>query len=146
MQSDAASWQKNNPDGIIAYRKYKDSQETFSRKTVEEGWIGNPFSVESKGKDTVQKFYEWIVYGTNFEEPRANEDFRQAIREKILNTPEGSPVLYYTELGRPSHATVLGYLINNKQLLDNAPGGTDAASIQNMETVSPYVGQSSSVI
>lgn len=117
MQIEAKEWQKNNPDGIVAYRKYKDTPKTFTKETVDEGWIGNPFSTESKGKDTVQKFYDWIVTGESFGESRANEEYRQAVISKILSTPEDAKVFYYTELNRPSHATVIGYLIRNKQLL-----------------------------
>ena len=53
MQSDAKKWLQSNSDGIVAYRKYKDTPKTFTKETVDEGWIGNPFSTESKGKDTV---------------------------------------------------------------------------------------------
>ena len=111
------NWQKDNPQGIVAYRKYGDSPNTFSAEAVNEGWIGNPFSVDTRGENTVQQFYEWILTGNNFGNSRATEEFRQAIIHKILNTPNNSPILYYTELNRPSHATVIGYLINNKELL-----------------------------
>lgn len=98
-------WVKTNPNGIVAYRKYGDKPETFSGSSVNKGWIGNPFSVTTRGSDTVQQFYDWLVTGNNFGEQRATEQFRQAIIQKILNTPENS-----TELNRPSHATVIGYL------------------------------------
>ena len=111
-------WVKSNPNGIVAYRKYGDKPETFSGSSVNKGWIGNPFSVTTRGSDTVQQFYDWLVTGNNFGEQRATEQFRQAIIQKILNTPENSKVFYYTELNRPSHATVIGYLIRNKQLLN----------------------------
>ena len=118
MQSDAKKWQQNNPNGIVAYRKYKDTPKTFTKETVEEGWIGNPFSVDSKDASTVQMFGEWLVTGNNFGEERANEEFRQAIIDKILATPEDAKTLYYIELkNRPSHATVIGYLLKNKNLL-----------------------------
>ena len=110
-------WQQSHPTGIVAYRKYGDKPETFSAATVNQGWIGNPFSTTSKGEDTVQKFYDWIVSGETFGNPRTLEEFRQAIIQKILSTPNDADVLYYTELGRPSHATVIGYLIKNKDLL-----------------------------
>lgn len=112
-------WQKDNPQGIVAYRKHGDSPKTFSAEAVNEGWIGNPFSTDTRGATTVQQFYEWIVTGNNFGNTRATEEFRQAIIGKILSTPEGAPILYYTELNRPSHATVIGYLVNNKELLRN---------------------------
>lgn len=113
-------WQLNNPNGIVAYRRYGDKPQTFSPATVNSGWIGNPFSTDQRGATTVQQFYDWLTTGNNFGNSRATEKFRQAIIQKILATPEGSPVLYYTELGRPSHATVIGYLINNKQKLQSA--------------------------
>jgi hypothetical protein len=120
MQSDAKKWQQSNPNGIVAYRKYQDTPKTFTKETVEEGWIGNPFSVDSKDASTVQMFGEWLVTGNNFGEERANEEFRQAIINKILATPEDAKTLYYIELNRPSHATVIGYLIRNKQLLQQS--------------------------
>ena len=110
-------WQADHPTGLVAYRKYGDNPKTFSAEAVNEGWIGNPFSVKSFGPKTVQQFYDWLVTGNNFGNERATEEFRRAVIDKILNTPENSQILYYTELGRPSHATVIGYLVNNKHLL-----------------------------
>lgn len=115
-------WQKQNPSGIVAYRVnfgfYNSPAE------VQQGRIGNPFSENSTGKDTVQQFYEWLVTGNNFGNSKATEEFRQAIIAKILNSPSNTPILYYTELNRPSHATVIGYLIQNKHLLSNNTAGT----------------------
>ena len=123
-------WQKTNPQGIVAYRKYGDNPNTFSVGAVNEGWIGNPFSVDAHGANTVQQFYEWIVTGNNFGNSRATEEFRQAVIKKILNTPNNSPILYYTELNRPSHATVIGYLVNHKELL-RQPNSTNSKSWYN---------------
>lgn len=75
-------WVKSNPNGIVAYRKYGDKPETFSGSSVNKGWIGNPFSVTTRGSDTVQQFYDWLVTGNNFGEQRATEQFRQAIIQK----------------------------------------------------------------
>ena len=113
-------WKDKNPEGIAAYRKFGAKPESFTPETVEQNWIGNPFSTEGRGKETVQQFYDWIITGNNFGNEFATEEFRQAIIKKLKATPEDSPILYYTELDRPSHATVIGYLINNKELLDNA--------------------------
>lgn len=108
-------FQKENPDGIVAYRinfnKFNTPEEASA------GRIGNPFSTKSRGVDTVEQFYDWLVTGNNYGEPLATEEYRQAIINKLLNTEVNSPILYYKELNRPSHATVLGYLINNKDLL-----------------------------
>lgn len=118
-KSSFSVWQKANPTGIVAYRiNFKNYN---SPKEAEAGRIGNPFSEGTgqinKGADTVEKFYTWLTTGNNFGEPKATEDYRQAIINKILSSPEGTPILYYKELGRPSHATIIGYLINHKELL-----------------------------
>lgn len=111
------SWEKQNPKGIKAYRRNGNNPNSFSKEAVEQGWIGNPFSTSKRGADTVQQFYDWLTTGNNFEEERATEELRQAIIEKILASDTDTPILYYTELNRPSHATVIGYLIQNKNLL-----------------------------
>lgn len=109
------TWQNDNPNGIVAYRVNFNSYNT--PEEAASGRIGNPFSEDSRGADTVEKFFRWLVYGDTFGESKANEAYRSAIVQKILNTPVGSPILYYKELERPSHATIIGYLINNKHLL-----------------------------
>lgn len=115
LKNNYSTWQKQHPEGIVAYRvnfnKYATPEEALA------GRIGNPFSEDTRGEDTVQQFYEWLTTGNNFDNAKATEEYRQAIIKRILNTPENAPILYYTELNRPSHATVLGYLVNNKQLL-----------------------------
>ena len=118
LKSNYVAWQQQHPEGIVAYRvnfnKYATPEEASA------GRIGNPFSENSRGENTVQQFYDWIVTGNNFGNIKATEEYRQAIIQRILNTPENAPILYYTELNRPSHATVLGYLVNNKQLLQQS--------------------------
>ena len=107
-------WQNNNSNGIVAYRvnfnKYNTAEE------AQAGRIGNPFSETQRDKDTVQQFYEWLVTGNNFGNSKATEEYRQAIIDKLksIDTPN---ILYYTELNRPSYATVLGYLMEHKELL-----------------------------
>lgn len=121
LKTHQAQWQQNNPGGIVAYRVNYDKYNT--PEEAQAGRIGNPFSEGqgqiNKGIDTVQKFFEWITTGNNFGEVKATEEYRQAIIQRILNSPVGTPILYYTELGRPSHATILGYLINHKELIQN---------------------------
>lgn len=116
LKSEYQQWQIDNPNGIVAYRV------KFPYNTIEEvqlGHIGNPFSENARGANTVQQFYDWLVTGNNFGNEKATDEYRRAIISKLLSTPANSPILYYTELNRPSHATVLGYLIANKQLLSN---------------------------
>lgn len=127
------SWQKENPTGIVAYRVNFNIYNT--PEEVQAGRIGNPFSEgigqNNKGPHTVQKFFTWLVTGNNFGEVKATEEYRQAIINKILSSPENTPILYYKELGRPSHATVLGYLIRHKNLLSKGDILSDA--VINME-------------
>lgn len=113
-------WLNNHPNGIIAYRLHGDTPQSFTPEVVNSGWIGNPFNWQKVGTEVATtRFYNWLKNGNIYNEPNATEVFRQAIIQKILATPAGSPILYYKELGRPSHATVIGYLIANKQLLQN---------------------------
>ena len=118
LKKDWEIWQQTNPEGIVAYRVNYNRYNT--PKEAEAGRIGNPFSEGrfgiNKGIDTVQKFYEWIVTGNDFNEPKATEQYRQAIIEKLRSIDKPN-ILYYKELGYPSHATVLGYLIEHKELL-----------------------------
>lgn len=113
---DYSTWLQNNPNGIVAYRV---NTRTFNKKeAVQKGIIGNPFNWQRYGtNECIKMFYNWLTTGNNYNEPLATEEFRQAIINKILgtNTPN---ILYYKELNQPSHATVLGYLIQNKQLLN----------------------------
>ena len=121
LKRNYSEWQNANPNGIVAYRvnysKYNTPEE------AQAGRIGNPFSEgigqANKGEDTVQKFFTWLTTGNNFGNPKATEEYRQAILHKLISTPKGTNILYYTELNRPSHATVLGYLINHKEFITN---------------------------
>lgn len=113
---DYRTWLQNNPNGIVAYRV---NTRTFNTKeAVQKGVIGNPFNWQRYGtNECIKMFYSWLTTGNNYNESLATEEFRQAIINKILgtNTPN---ILYYKELNQPSYATVLGYLIQNKQLLN----------------------------
>lgn len=135
LKNSYVAWQQQHPDGIVAYRVNFNSYNTPAE--VLAGRIGNPFSENSFDKNTVQQFYDWIVTGNNFENPKATEEYRQAIIQKILNTAENTPILYYTELNRPSHATVIGYLINNKQLLSQQSRNSTNAQNTSLEPTQP---------
>ena len=117
LKANHIKWQANNPTGIVAYRvnfsKYNTPEE------AQAGRIGNPFSETNRRKDTVQQFFTWLTTGENFGESKATEEYRQAIIDKILSSSEDTPILYYKELGRPSHATIIGYLIRHKDLLSS---------------------------
>ena len=134
LKKNYLQWQQDNPNGLVAYRvnfsKYNTAEEANA------GRIGNPFSEITRGEDTVQQFMDWLVTGENLGNSKATEEYRQAIINKILNTPNGSPILYYTELNRPSHATVLGYLVNHKELLTKqSPSTSTQATTDKTVTV-----------
>ena len=95
--------------GIISHvvsTRVKNSNEHF----------GNPFSHDPAGKaqgliktetvkEAVEKYIDWVL---NSMDSRAIW-----IREQLQSGAlQGKPILYYTELGEPSHATALDYLIN----------------------------------
>jgi len=93
------------PEGIVSTR-IKNTEEHF----------GNPFSHDPAGKaqgliktetikEAVEKYTDWVI---NSKDNRANW-----IREQLKSGKlKGQPILYYKELGEPSHATALDYLIN----------------------------------
>lgn len=80
--------------------------------------FGNPFThdaeIASKNKElikvsttreAVEKYIDWVI---NSKDSRAIW-----IREQLKSGKlKGKPILYYKELGEPSHATALDYLIN----------------------------------
>ena len=112
------AWLNNNKNGIVAYRMHKDRFNT--KQNVEEGIIGNPFDWRKYGVDKcLQMFADWLMTGNDFGENLANDEYRSAIINKLLSIDEPN-ILYYKELNRPSHATVLGYLIEHKELLQSA--------------------------
>jgi hypothetical protein len=98
------------PEGIISTR-IKNSNEHF----------GNPFSSNVDGliktestKESVEKYIDWII---NSKDNRA-----KWIREQLKSgSLKNRPVIYYKELGEPSHATALDYLINKHNWNDNQP-------------------------
>lgn len=126
IKTEHKQWQQDNPDGIVAYRINFDKYNTAEE--VKEGRIGNPFSENSRGLDTVEQFYEWLITGNNFGNAKATEEFRQAIIEKILDSDENTPILYYKELNDISHASVIGYLIRNKNLLNQEKNNIENTS------------------
>jgi len=80
--------------------------------------FGNPFSsvpseiakglIATKStKESVEKYIGWVLF--------SNEERAKWIREQIKSgNLKNKPIIYYKELGEPSHATALDYLINAK--------------------------------
>lgn len=116
------TWLNNNKDGIVAYRMHKDRFNT--KQNVEEGIIGNPFDWRKYGTEKcLQMFADWLMTGNNFGESLANDEYRSAIINKLLSIDKPN-ILYYKELNKPSHATILGYLIEHKELLQSTTQST----------------------
>jgi len=78
--------------------------------------FGNPFSHDPAGKtqgliktetikEAVEKYIDWVI---NSDEERAKWIRKQLQSGNLKN----KPILYFKELGEPSHATALDYLIN----------------------------------
>lgn len=115
LKQNYKQWLVDHPNGIVAYRINYNNFNTA--ENVNKNIIGNPFDWQKYGQgESLSMFYEWLTIGTNHGEVLATDEYRNAIINKLLsiNKPE---ILYYKELGHPSHATVLGYLIEHKELL-----------------------------
>jgi hypothetical protein len=112
------------PEGIVSTR-VKDNYTAH---------FGNPFTHDKKliGKgakliltnstrESVQRYIKWILTGETGEyvfdstmpDPADLDETREWIVEELKSgIHKGKPILYYAELGQPSHATALDYLIN----------------------------------
>lgn len=111
--------------------------------------FGNPFSHDPAGKtqglikartiqEAVERYIEWIISDNQYsdflsENEEAldlysiNPEQRDWIRNQIKSGElKNIPILYYKELGEPSHATALDYLINKHNLGDK----TNSSSIE----------------
>ncbi|UZA57385.1 M15 family metallopeptidase [Moraxella bovis] len=89
----------------------------FSLRTTEKYHFGNPFSsdkrlVKRDGlvqtnsiKESVERYIEWVM--------NSSDERAVWIRETLKSGKlKGKPIIYYKELGEPSHANALDYLIN----------------------------------
>lgn len=149
---DYREWLKTNPNGIVAYRVNKATFNT--PQAVEQGIIGNPFDWQKYGAGkAVEMFYDWLVNNNNYDEPLATDEFRRAIIERIHSAPEDTPVLYYKELGYPSHATVIGWAISEfnrikkeKAARDQARGYTDEQAKRAVELLNSNISHIEGVI
>ena len=145
-------WLNTHPNGIVAYRVNKATFNT--PQAVEQGIIGNPFDWQKYGAGkAVEMFYDWLVNNNNYDEPLATDEFRRAIIERIHSAPEDTPVLYYKELGYPSHATVIGWAISEfnrikkeKAARDQARGYTDEQAKRAIELLNNNISHTEGVI
>ena len=94
------------PRGVISTR-IKNSNEHF----------GNPFSSTVAGliktkttQESVVRYLEWVLSETTTIKPEQHAWIREQLK---LGALKGKSIIYYTELGEPSHANALDYLIND---------------------------------
>ena len=88
--------------------------------------FGNPFSSDprvlskypkliktSSTKESVERYIDWILKGAIAGGKEVEPERRAFILESLKSgNLKNIPILYYTELGEPSHANALDYLIN----------------------------------
>ena len=106
-------------DKIVAYRTRDNN---FLEAFQLDNAIGNPWNVRGYGlyksnsiPEAVQDFTGWLI-GERHQDKL--QDYRQAIVDKIQEL-KGKTILYYTDLGQPSHATALDYIINKYDWAEN---------------------------
>ncbi len=99
-----------------------------TRIKMSTGHFGNPFTSDNRlqnliqtksTKESVQRYINWILTGETGEtifvgiQPEELEVQREWILKQLKSGElKNKPILYYKELGEPSHATALDYLIN----------------------------------
>ena len=137
----------SNKNEIVAYRGPNTASmknEGGLIKDLEENrMIGNPFGPYGlvKIRDTeqaVMAFYNWLN-GAAYQDKFQN--YRQAILNKA-NEMKGLNIIYYKDLGQPSHATALDYFLNNQPQSvqqSNIPSeikGIEIVQVENKATTS----------
>ena len=102
---------KENKDIITAFRVDKKIGllESFNKYTA----IGNPinwqkFTPRFENDNATKAFIDWLL-GNDYKE--LEQEYRKTLLENIEEL-KGKTIEYYKELGAPSHATALDYLIN----------------------------------
>lgn len=132
LKQNYKQWLVDHPNGIVAYRLNYNNFNTA--ENVNKSIIGNPFDWQKYGQEkSLQMFYEWLTTGVNYNEALATDEYRNAIINKLLSIDKPE-VLYYKELGHPSHATVIGYLIEHKELLQPQPQASTSVTSSTTQT------------
>ena len=118
------------PQGIVSTR-IKNTTAHFGNPFTPDTRLQNLIQVKST-KEAVERYIDWVITGKTNEyvfigiQPEKLEEQREWILEQLKSGKlKELPILYYTKLGEPSHATALDYLINkydwNKQSEVNIP-------------------------
>lgn len=115
--------------GQNGVKRAREINGVFSLRTDGKYHFGNPFSSDKRlvkrdglvqtnsVKESVERYIEWVINSS---------DERAVWIREILKSGKlkGKPIIYYKELGEPSHANALDYLINqydwgNEDTADN---------------------------
>lgn len=115
--------------GQNGVKRAREINGVFSLRTDGKYHFGNPFSSDKRlvkrdglvqtnsTKESVERYIEWVINSS---------DERAVWIREILKSGKlkGKPIIYYKELGEPSHANALDYLINqydwgNEDTADN---------------------------
>jgi len=124
---------KENTDIITAYRVEKGPGK-LRKNLAKYNVIGNPieWAGKTKGQATLE-FIEWLE-GTGFTD--LEQSYRTALLAAIKSGKlKGLTIEYYTDLGQPSHATVLDYYINRAEAKSEV--STELLADKNVFTVTP---------
>lgn len=136
--------------GQNGIKRAREINGVFSLRTDGKYHFGNPFSSDKRlvkrdglvqtnsVKESVERYIEWVINSS---------DERAVWIREILKSGKlkGKPIIYYKELGEPSHANALDYLINqydwgNEDTADNQDTLSKQSDIilANTKSATPY--------
>lgn len=105
-------------DVQIISTRIKNSNEHFGNPFTHDTRLQNLIQVKST-KEAVKRYINWVITGETNEyiftgiQPEELDNQREWILEQLKSGElKNKSILYYKELGEPSHATALDYLIN----------------------------------
>lgn len=136
--------------GQNGVKRAREINGVFSLRTDGKYHFGNPFSSDehlvkrdgltltNSTKESVERYIDWVI---NSSDERAVW-IRDTLKSGKL---KGKPIIYYKELGEPSHANALDYLINqydwgNEDTADNQDTLSKQSDIilANTKSATPY--------
>lgn len=136
--------------GQNGVKRAREINGVFSLRTDGKYHFGNPFSSDKRlvkrdglvqtnsTKESVERYIDWVI---NSSDERAVW-IRDTLKSGKL---KGKPIIYYKELGEPSHANSLDYLINqydwgNEDTADNQDTLSKQSDIilANTKSATPY--------
>lgn len=136
--------------GQNGVKRAREINGVFSLRTDGKYHFGNPFSSDKRlvkrdglvqtnsVKESVERYIDWVINSS---------DERAVWIREILKSGKlkGKPIIYYKELGEPSHANALDYLINqydwgNEDTADNQDTLSKQSDIilANTKSATPY--------